>query len=73
MYERLFKSAPSNIQRTDGIVNCGLWSYQLWLCVLAAVCAVELSTNLRQVSQCPEKAPTRAISLLKASRILSIF
>ena len=40
MYERLFKSAPSNTQRTDGIVNCGLWSYQLWLCVLAAVCAV---------------------------------
>ena len=48
MYERLFKSAPSNIQWTDGIVNCGLWYYQLWLCVLAAVCAVELSTNLRE-------------------------
>ena len=28
---------------------------------------VELSTNLQEVSQCPEKAPTRAFSLLKAA------
>ena len=27
---------------------------------------LELSTNLREVSQCPEKAPTRTSSLLKA-------
>ena len=27
--------------------------------------SIELETNLREVSQCPEKAPTRAFSLLK--------
>ena len=28
--------------------------------------ALELATNIHQVSQCPEKASTRAFSLLKA-------
>ena len=32
-----------------------------------AVCVVELSTNLREVSQGPEKAPTRAFSLISLS------
>ena len=32
---------------------------------VTAVCPIELSTNLREVSQCPEKAPTSAVSLLK--------
>ena len=29
--------------------------------------AVELSTNLREVSQCPEKAPNRTFSSLKVA------
>ena len=35
---------------------------------------VELSMDVREVSQCPEKAPTRAFSLLKApsSRAIKI-
>ena len=35
------------------------------------LCSVELSTNHREVSQCPEKAPTRAFSLLKRLLVLS--
>ena len=43
------------------------WSHKCVDVVALLVLEVELSTNLREVSQCPEKAPTRAISLLKAS------
>ena len=37
--------------------------------VMIRQCPVELPTNLREVSQCPEKAPTRAFSLLIAPSI----
>ena len=43
------------------------WSHKCVDVVALLVLEVELSTNLREVSQCPEKAPTRAFSLLKAS------
>ena len=34
------------------------------------ICQKELSTNLREVSQCPEKAPTMAYSLLRTYFIM---
>ena len=66
VFPRRYNTEPGEVKEEESLnLTSAIWfawgvllnSGQCWQCSI-----LELSTNFRQVSQCPKKAPTRAFS-----------